>query len=111
MATSFDKIEVKDRYHDALREIIDAKVQGREIVSYTPQEERPIVDIMTALKASIDKAKSEREPMIKATGKAKEEQAAESPAQPAAKATAKGKTKAKAKETAAQPKAPRRKQA
>ena len=109
MATSFASIEVRDRYHDALREVIDAKVQGREIVSYTPQEERPIVDIMTALKASIDKAKSEREPMIKATGKAKEAKAAEAPAQPAAKANAK--SKAKAKDAPAQPRQARRKQA
>jgi len=68
MATTLSEIELKDKYSDALRELIDAKVQGKEIVGYTPVEE-PVVDIMTALKASIEQAKSDRQPMIKATAK------------------------------------------
>jgi DNA end-binding protein Ku len=68
MATSLDKIEMKDRYSDALREVFDAKIQGKEIV--TVQEvEQPTVDIMAALKESIEQAKSQRKPMVKATGK------------------------------------------
>lgn len=56
---------MKDHYYDALKEIIDAKVAGKEIV--TVQEEEPkVVDIMTALKASIDQAK--KKPMEKAKG-------------------------------------------
>lgn len=77
MSTSLSQIEMKDRYADALREIINAKVEGKEIVGYV-EEEEPIVDIMTALKQSIDQAK--RKPMVKATGKAaeaKEEEAEE----------------------------------
>lgn len=72
MRTSLDKIEIKDRYNEALREIIEAKVQGKEIVTVV-QEERPVLDIMTALKQSIDQAKRDRQQMIKATGKAKAE--------------------------------------
>ena len=72
MRTSLDKIEIRDRYNEALREIIEAKVQGKEIVTVM-QEERPVLDIMTALKQSIEQAKRERQPMIKATGKAKAE--------------------------------------
>ena len=77
MATTVDQIEMKDRYGDALREIITAKIQGQEIVAYE-EEEQPTVDIMTALKQSIEQAK--RKPMVKATGKASaasEEQAEE----------------------------------
>lgn len=77
MATSLSQIEMKDRYSDALREIIEAKIEGKEVVGYV-EEEEPIVDIMTALKQSIDQAK--RKPMVKATGKsggAKEEEAEE----------------------------------
>jgi DNA end-binding protein Ku len=65
MSTSMSQIELKDRYGDALREIINAKVEGKEIVSYA-EEDQPIVDIMTALKESIEQAK--RKPMVKATG-------------------------------------------
>jgi len=65
MTKKFSAIEMKDNYYDALKEIIDAKVAGKEIV--TVQEEEPkVVDIMTALKASIDQAK--KKPMEKAKG-------------------------------------------
>jgi DNA end-binding protein Ku len=67
MTKKFSQIEMKDHYYDALKEIIDAKVAGKEIVSV--QEEEPkVVDIMTALKASIDQAK--KKPMEKAKGAA-----------------------------------------
>lgn len=67
MTTSFSKIEMKDHYYDALKAIIDAKIAGKEIVMMT--EEAPkVVDIMTALKASIDAAK--KKPMEKAKGTA-----------------------------------------
>ena len=58
---------------DALKAIIDAKIEGKEVVMRA-EEEPKVVDIMTALKASIDAAKK---PMEKAKGttakKAKEE--------------------------------------
>lgn len=72
MAKSFDEIEMKDRYHDALREMIQAKIEGKEVVSVV-EEEKPVVDIMSALKASIEQAKKEKKPMEKATGKKKAE--------------------------------------
>ena len=67
MATSMERIELKDRYKDALREMIAAKVEGQEIVTVA-EEERPVVDIMTALQESIEQAKDEKKPMKKATG-------------------------------------------
>ncbi len=70
MATSLEKIEMRDRYHGALREMIDAKVKGKEIVT-VEEEEKPVVDIMTALKQSIEQAKSQKKPMVKAVGKKK----------------------------------------
>jgi DNA end-binding protein Ku len=66
MTKKFTQIEMKDHYYDALKEIIDAKVAGKEIVTVT-EEEPKVVDIMTALKASIDQAK--KKPMEKAKGK------------------------------------------
>jgi DNA end-binding protein Ku len=65
MTVKFNSIEMKDHYTDKLREIVEAKVAGKEIV--TIEEEAPkVVDIMTALKASIDNAK--KKPMEKAKG-------------------------------------------
>ena len=64
MSKQFVDIEMKDNYQDALRGMIQAKIDGKEIVTVA-EEETPVVDIMTALKASIDKAKK---PMEKAKG-------------------------------------------
>jgi DNA end-binding protein Ku len=80
MSTSLAQLDLKDKYNEALREVIDAKVQGKEIVTYAP-EARPVVDIMTALKESIEQAKSQREPMVKATGTAKKAKAEPEPAE------------------------------
>lgn len=70
MSTTLDKIDLTDKYHDALRAIIEAKIAGKEIVT-VEKEEKPVVDIMTALKLSIKQAQSQRKPMEKATGKKK----------------------------------------
>lgn len=81
MSTSMAEIELKDRYHDALRDMILAKVEGKEVVSVA-EEERPVVDIMSALKESIEQARTQKKPMKKATGKKKKAAVtAEKPAQ------------------------------
>lgn len=82
MATSVSQIEMKDRYGDALREIIAAKIEGKEIVAFE-EEEQPTVDIMAALKESIEQAK--RKPMVKATGKPTAASAGEEEAEKPAK--------------------------
>ncbi|MEM7110133.1 MAG: Ku protein [Bacteroidota bacterium] len=69
MTKSFKDIDMKDNYHEALKEVIMAKIEGKEIVSFT-EEEPEVVDIMTALKESIDKAKSAKKPMKRSKGKA-----------------------------------------
>jgi DNA end-binding protein Ku len=74
MSKPFDEIDMTDRYHDALKELIMAKVEGKEIV--VPQEEEPkVVDIMSALKQSIEQARADRQPMKKASGKKEKEEA------------------------------------
>ncbi len=72
---------------DALRDLVKAKVDGQEIV-VMEEEEKPVVDIMTALKASIEQAKSAKKPMKKATGKAKAAKTASSSKAKSAKASA-----------------------
>ena len=67
MASSLKELDLTDRYRDALREMIEAKVAGKQIVS-VPEEEKPIIDIMTALKQSIERTKAQKKPMEKAKG-------------------------------------------
>ncbi|MEK6303462.1 MAG: Ku protein [Acidobacteriota bacterium] len=79
MVTSMSEIEMRDNYSDALREIIEAKIEGKEVTAFV-EEEAPTVDIMTALKESIKQA--QRKPMVKATGKAAKQEEAEEEAKP-----------------------------
>ncbi len=90
MSTTFGDLELEDRYRSALIEMVQAKVAGEEIVT-VEEEEAPVVDIMTALKQSIDQAKGAKKPMKKAA--ASKEAAKESaPKKTAAKTTAKAKS-------------------
>ena len=73
MTKKFKKIEFEDKYNEALKEMIDAKIKGNEVVSFV-EEEPEVVDIMTALKASIEQAKSDKKPMKKAAKKSDDEE-------------------------------------
>ena len=54
----FSEIDFEDRYRDALLELVEDKVAGKEIVSLSEESESaPVVDIMDALKKSIEDAK------------------------------------------------------
>ena len=68
MTKPMGEIELRDSYAEAVREIIDAKIRGQEVVA-VGEEPRPVVDIMKALKQSIEQAKGQRQLMIRATGK------------------------------------------
>lgn len=71
MAKPFSELELKDTYNQAVRELINAKIEGKEIV-VVEESEKPVVDIMTALKKSIENANKLKKPMKKATGGEKE---------------------------------------
>jgi DNA end-binding protein Ku len=71
MATNLEEVDLKDRYRDALREVIDAKIAGKQVIS-SPEEEKPVVDIMSALRQSIENTKAHKKPMEKAKGAKKE---------------------------------------
>jgi len=73
MAKPFSKIKLQDTYKDAVKELIKAKIDGKEVVTME-EEEKPVVDIMTALKQSIENASKEKKPMKKATGKEEQEE-------------------------------------
>ena len=69
MGSTLEEVDLKDRYRDALREMIDAKIAGKQVVVGAPEEEKPAVDIMTALRQSIERTKDQKKPMEKAKGK------------------------------------------
>ncbi|MBT8220491.1 MAG: Ku protein [Bacteroidia bacterium] len=59
LKTPFSKVDFEDRYKEALMDLVNEKVSGKEIVTVTEEEEDgPVVDIMDALKKSIELAKS-----------------------------------------------------
>jgi DNA end-binding protein Ku len=62
MSGEFDPGQFTDNYREALQAVIEAKVEGREIVE--PEEQQPsagnVVDLMSALRASVEAAKKGR---------------------------------------------------
>jgi len=63
MSTSLGEIDTEDNYHSALKTLIEAKIKGNEIAEFEV-EELPRLDIMSALKKSLQA--SNRKPMVKA---------------------------------------------
>ena len=54
----FEEVNFEDRYRGALMDIVEDKIDGKEIVSLAEEEsDAPVVDIMEALKQSIEAAK------------------------------------------------------
>ena len=57
----FDPNRFHDDYHEALMEVVNAKVQGQEVVAAPEVDSAPaVMDLMEALKASVDQAKKQR---------------------------------------------------
>jgi DNA end-binding protein Ku len=105
MSGEFDPEQFTDNYREALQSVIEAKVEGREIVE--TEEAQPstgnVVDLMSALRASVEAAKQGRgapteAPAKKATAKKATAKKAAAKKTPAKKAAAK---KTTAKKTAA----------
>ncbi|MGW4472416.1 non-homologous end joining protein Ku [Nonomuraea sp. NPDC004354] len=62
MVADFDPGEYRDAYREALQQVIEAKVAGKEVIAAPEGEEEagPAVDLMAALRASVEAAKKER---------------------------------------------------
>ncbi|MFY9620245.1 MAG: Ku protein [Pyrinomonadaceae bacterium] len=73
MITTFADIDTVDHYHEALRQLIDSKIKGKKVTEFEKYEEPPRMDIMTALKKSLQA--SSRKPMVKAAPDAKKKAA------------------------------------
>jgi len=60
MATAFEPDDFKDEYKEAVMKVVRAKVEGREDLVEAPEAaaETTVVDLMAALKASVERAKA-----------------------------------------------------
>jgi DNA end-binding protein Ku len=114
MSADFDPTQYHDDYREALQEVIEAKVEGREVVEQPVQEEETgsVVDLMAALRASVAAAKRGRgedaedaepaeAPAKKAAAKTTAKTAKKAPAKTVAKTPAKATAKATAKKAPA----------
>jgi DNA end-binding protein Ku len=97
LSGDFDPSAYTDSYREALQAVIDAKAAGREVVQ--PETAQPtsgtVVDLMAALRASVEAAKKSQARPDEATEKAPAKKAAAKKA-PAKKAAAPPKTGTKA---------------
>jgi len=98
MAGSFKADEFTDNYRAALQEVIDAKVEGREVVQPEEAEEAPAaaIDLMAALKASVERAKQARGESSSEPSAAPKKAASAAKKAPAAKKAAPAKKATKA---------------
>jgi len=98
MTGAFDPAQYRDEYREALMQVIESKIEGRETVEVEPAEEpTKLVDLMAALQASVSAATTARD-----SKGGKPVSVAEANEQRAAKAAAKTeKPAAKAKAAAA----------
>lgn len=62
MDTPFDPAKYKDEYQVKLRALIETKVSGKEVVAAESEGGGKVIDLMEALKASVERAKKERKP-------------------------------------------------
>jgi DNA end-binding protein Ku len=67
LAGEFEPAELASEYRSNLREMLEAKLAGREIATPAPTEaETPVVDLMEALRASVASAKQKKSAPAKA---------------------------------------------
>lgn len=75
---AFDPTQFKDEVREKTLELIEQKIQGKEITAAPVEESKTkIIDLMAALKASIEEDEKERKPASRA---GKKEKGAEKPA-------------------------------
>lgn len=62
LAGDFDPTQYHDQYREALQQVIEAKVEGRDVVqpAATQPTSGTVVDLMAALRASVEAARKQR---------------------------------------------------
>src|SRR5215208_2686828 len=62
MTGEFDPAEYRDEYREALMQVIESKIEGRETVEIeAPEEPTKLADLMAALQASVNAATKDRD--------------------------------------------------
>jgi DNA end-binding protein Ku len=112
LSGEFDPSQYKDEYREALQQVIEAKVEGHEVKQ--PEQAQPtsgtVVDLMAALRASVEAAKKDRGEPAKPAAEKADKAAKPAKKAPAKKAPSKASTsKTPAKSAAAGKKAPAKK--
>jgi DNA end-binding protein Ku len=54
MATTLSEVDTEDNYFNALRTLVESKIQGREVTQSEDIDEVPRLDLMSALKKSLE---------------------------------------------------------
>jgi DNA end-binding protein Ku len=85
LAAEFDPAELTSEYRAGLREMLEAKLEGREVARPEPVVETPVVDLMEALKRSVAEAREKKTSTKKPAAKPKK--AAASPSRAKAKSS------------------------
>ncbi|MFN2525645.1 MAG: Ku protein [Actinomycetota bacterium] len=66
LTDDFDPTQFRDEYHKALKKLVKKKIKGEEIVIHEEPEEKPeVIDLMEALKASVEAARRGERPKLK----------------------------------------------
>jgi DNA end-binding protein Ku len=61
MDTPFDPSKYKDEYQGKLRALIESKISGKEVVAADAPAPGKVIDLMEALKASVERAQREKQ--------------------------------------------------
>ncbi len=83
LTTDFDPADLQSDYRRDLKALLEAKLAGEEIAAPEPVAETPVIDLMDALRRSVEEAKGAKEP--KAARKAVPKKAASRPKKTAAR--------------------------
>jgi DNA end-binding protein Ku len=66
LTTTFQPEQYEDHYREALMEVIRAKLEGQQAVEAPPAAVSNVVDLMAALRASVEATKRDREQTVEA---------------------------------------------
>jgi DNA end-binding protein Ku len=60
MTADFEPTQYRDEYREALMAVIEAKVEGRQVVQAAEEPAGTLIDLMAALEASVNAARASR---------------------------------------------------
>src|SRR5262249_44456722 len=92
MEQEFDPSQYEDHYREALQKVVEAKLEGKEVVAAEAVAPKgKVIDLMDALRASVDSIQQSGKPSLKSAAKATAKQIDEAEERKTAAHTAKTK--------------------